>query len=272
MEELSDKYGVKMACDLLGLSRSSYYYISQISDDTALREAIERICLRYSRYGYRRVTSMLQREKSNAGRQKVRLLMHDMGLQVHKKRRRVKTTMSRGEIPYPNLMKGMEIQCPDHVWCGDITYIGLINNSTIYLALLMDIYTRIIRGWSLRCDLSESLTQEALSKAVTTGHTPEIHHSDQGSQYKANRYCERLRSLGAKISMSNKGKAWENPFAESAIGHLKDEEVFVKEYVDFEDAYSNLSYFLDVFYNHKRIHSSLGYLTPAEFEAQYERE
>ena len=115
-------------------------------------------------------------------------------------------------------------------------------------------------------------TQEALSKALQTGHKPEIHHSDQGSQYTASQYCARLRGLETEVSMSAKGRAWKNPFAESAIGHLKDEEVWTKEYIDFQDAFSNLSYFLDVSYNHERIHSSLNYLTPAEFEAQYEVE
>ncbi len=137
------------------------------------------------------------------------------------------------------------------------------------LAIILDIYTRMIRGWSLRLDMSEILTQESLAKALSTGHVPEIHHSDHGSQYSAHGYCMSLSSLDTQISMAAKGKAWENPFVESAIGHLKDEEVWVKEYIDFQDAYSNLSYFLDAFYNHERVHSSLGYITPAEFEAQY---
>lgn len=259
-----------MLCDLMGLPRSSYYYVPHPRDDRELRDAIERTCLRYTRYGYRRVTPMLKREQYRVGKERVRLLMGEMGLQVQQRRRKVRTTVSEGESPYPNLLKGLNIQYPDHVWCGDISYIGLMDGSTAYLAILLDIYTRMVRGWSLRRDLSELLTQEALSKALGTGHKPEIHHSDQGKQYTAHRYCARLRSLGTEISMSAKGRAWENPFAESAIGHLKDEEVWTKEYLDFQDAFSNLSYFLDVFYNHERIHSSLSYMTPAEFEAQYQ--
>ena len=259
-----------MLCDLMGLPRSSYYYVPQSRDDGELRDAIERTCLRYTRYGYRRVTPVLKREQFRVGKERVRLLMRDMGLQVRQRRRKVSTTVSDGEVPYPNLLKGLGIQYPDHVWCGDISYIGLMDGSVAYLAILLDIYTRMIRGWALRRDLSELLTQEALSKALGTGHKPQVHHSDQGSQYTASKYCARLRDLGAEISMSAKGRAWENPFAESAIGHLKDEEVWIKEYVDFADAYTNLSYFLDVEYNHDRIHSALGYLTPAEFEAQYE--
>jgi putative transposase len=214
---------------------------------------------------------MLKREQYRVGEERVRLLMGEMGLQVRQRRRKVRTTVSEGEVPYPNLLKGLEIQYPDHVWCGDISYIGLMDGSIAYLAVLLDIYTRMIRGWSLRRDISELLIQEALSKALWTGHKPEIHHSDQGSQYKAHDYCARLRDLGTEISMSARGKAWENPYAESAIGHLKDEEVWTKEYVDFQDAYMNLSYFLDVFYNHERIHSSLNYMTPAEFEAQHKK-
>ena len=118
--------------------------------------------------------------------------------------------------------------------------------------------------------MSEDLIQIALAKALATGHKPEIHHSDQGSQYNAHKYCKTLLSLGAEISMSDKGKAWQNPHVESVIGHIKDEEIWLKEYIDFEDAFTNLSYFLDVEYNHIRIHSALDYLTPAEFEAQYE--
>ena len=258
-----------MLCDLLDLERSSYYYVPQIRDDQELRSAIERTCLRYPRYGYRRVTPMLKREQCRVGKERVRLLMGEMGLQVRQRRRKIRTTVSEGEAPYPNLLKGLDIQYADHIWCGDISFIGLMNGSSAYLAILLDIYTRMIRGWALRRDMSELLIQEALSKALRTGHKPEIHHSDQGSQYKAHNYCSRLTSLGTEISMSAKGRAWENAFAESAIGHLKDEEVWTKEYTDFEDAFTNLSYFLDVEYNHNRIHSALGYLTPSEFEAQY---
>lgn len=268
VQKLSDRYDVNLLCGLLDIPKSSYYYVPVVRDDGELRYAIEQTCLRCTRYGYRRVTPMVKK-KHKVGKDRVRLLMKDMDLQVRKRRRKVRTTQSDGTSEYPNLIKGLDISYPDHVWCGDITYIGLMNGSVAYLAIILDIYTRMIRGWSLRLDMSEILTQESLAKALSTGHVPEIHHSDHGSQYSAHGYCMALSSLDTQISMAAKGKAWENPFVESAIGHLKDEEVWVKEYIDFQDAYSNLSYFLDVFYNHERIHSSLGYITPAEFEAQY---
>ena len=269
MQKLSDKYDVRLLCELQDLPRSSYYYAPVVHDDSKLRNAIEQTCLRHIRYGYRRVTPLVKRGHK-VGKDRVRLLMKDMDLQVRKRRRKVRTTRSDGMSEYPNLLKGLDISHPDHVWCGDITYIGLMNGSVAYLAIILDIYTRMIRGWSLRLDMSEVLIKESLAKALGTGHVPEIHHSDHGSQYGADGYCMALSSLGTQISMAAKGKAWENPYAESVIGHLKDEEVWIKEYIDFQDAYSNLSYFLDVFYNHQRIHSSLGYMTPAEFEAQYE--
>jgi putative transposase len=253
----------------MDVPKSSYYYISDRCNDMEIRDSIEHACLKYTRYGHRRIKSVLRRDGVHIGKEQVRLIMKDMGLQVRRRRHKIRTTVSIGSAPYPNLLKNLDIVYPDHVWCGDISYISLADGSTAYLAILMDIYTRMIRGWSLRRDLSELLVMEALTKALQTGHIPMIHHTDQGSQYKSDIYGSRLLKLGARLSMSGKGRAWENPYAESAIGHLKDEEVWLKEYSDFRDAYTNLSYFLDVFYNHERIHSSLGYMTPAEFELQY---
>ncbi len=265
------EFSISVLCDVIGLARSSFYYKSQASDDSVLRNDIESICLRHTRYGYRRVLGRLQRKGYRVGHNRVNRLMGEMGLSVRPRRSKVYTTRSNGEDPvYPNLLKDLEITHPDQVWAGDITFVLLANSRTLYLALLIDIFTRVIRGWHLSRNMSEELIQTALAKALATGHKPEIHHSDRGSQYNANGYCETLSSLGAEISMSDKGKAWQNPFVESAIGHIKDEEIWLKEYTDFEDAYTNLSYFLDVEYNHNRIHSALGYLTPAEFEAQYE--
>ena len=128
-----------MLCDLMGLPRSSYYYVPQIRDDQELRDAIERTCSRYTRYRYRRVTPVLKREQFRVGKERVRLLMGEMGLQVRQRRRKVRTTVSEGEAPYPNLLKGLEIQYPDHVWCGDLSYIGLMDGSMAYLAILLDI-------------------------------------------------------------------------------------------------------------------------------------
>ena len=268
---MANEFDIGLLCDVIGLARSSFYYTCQASDDQGLRKAIESVCLHHSRYGYRRVTPMLHRGQYRVNHKRVLRLMKEMSLSVKPRRRKVLTTTSKAhEPPLPNLLKGLKIERPDQVWCADITYIFLANGSMLYLALLLDIFTRMIRGWALSRSLSCALTQEALSKAFKTGHRPEIHHSDRGSQYTAADYRKVLWEVGAETSMASKAKAWENPFVESAIGHLKDEEVWQQEYVDFEDALVHLSHFLDVVYNDQRIHSALGYLTPGEFEAQYE--
>lgn len=199
--------------------------------------------------------------------------MREMELLVRPLRRKIQTTQSKkGQPLYPNLIKDLEITRPNQVWCGDITFIPFAHGKTAYLAILIDIFTRAIRGWEFAGEMSVKLIDQALDKALDNGVSPEIHHSDHGGQYIAKGYCDRLIALNCQISMAGKGKPWENPYVESAIGHLKDELVWVEEFTDFEHAYSMLSHFLDVVYNHERSHSSLGYLTPVEFETQYQSE
>ena len=197
--------------------------------------------------------------------------MAEMGLSVKRSRRKIQTTQSgEGKPLYPNLIKGLEITRPEQVWCGDITFIPLANGKTAYLAVLIDVFTRMVRGWSLERDMSVKLINQALDKALTKGVYPKIHHSDHGGQYVAKNYRDRLTPLNSRISMADKGKPWHNPFIESAIGHLKDELVWLEEFTDFQHAYESLSHFLSVVYNSQRPHSSLGYLTPTEFETQYQ--
>jgi len=261
---------VGLLCELLFLQRSSFYYTSKAVDDSHLRLAIEEICLKQTRYGYRRVTNRLRRAGISVDKEKVRSLMHEMGLKVRPLRRKIQTTQSKkGKPLYPNLIKDLEITRPNQVWCGDITFIPLLKGKTAYLTILIDVFTRAIRGWELELHMSEQLVDQALDKALAKGISPEIHHSDHGGQYIAKGYCEKLVSLDCQISMAAKGKPWENSYAESVIGHLKDELVWVEEFTDFQHAYSMLSHFLNVEYNYERSHSSLGYLTPVEFEAQY---
>jgi len=169
---------------------------------------------------------------------------------------------------YPNLVQGLEVVRPDQVWVADITYIRLLTEF-VYLAVLMDVFTRGIRGWHLGRNLDQELTLTALNRALATGHTPEIHHSDQGVQYAATAYVETLQDHGVAISMADVGAAWQNGFAERLVRTIKEEEVDLSEYRDYQDAYRQLGRFLDDVYMHKRIHSSLGYLTPAEFESQW---
>ena len=153
------------------------------------------------------------------------------------------------------------------MWVSDITYIRLLNEF-VYLAVIMDVFTREIRGWCLSRTLDQELTLSALRPALET-HTPEIHHSDQGLQYAAHAYTNLLQGCGVQISMAAVGKAEENGYAERLIRTIKEEEVDLSEYVDFSDARGQIGYFVQDVYNTKRIHSSLGYLTPLEFEFAY---
>ena len=156
---------------------------------------------------------------------------------------------------------------PEQVWVADITYIRL-RYEFVYLAVIMDVFTRIIRGWHLGRNLDHTLTLTALEKALEKGR-PQIHHPDQGVQYAATEYVQRLRDVGAAISMAEVGQAWQNGYAERVIRTIKEEEVDLSEYGDFADAWRQLGHFIDEVYMHKRIHSSLGYLTPSEFESQW---
>ena len=178
-----------------------------------------------------------------------------------------KTTIP-GKGDYPNLVKGLVITRPNQVWCGDIAYIRL-KQGFAYIAFLMDAYTKAIRGWEISFNLDDELVVRALQKALENG-KPQIHHSDHGVQYLSDRYVSLLKQAGVEISTAAKGRAWENGYAERFIRTLKEEEVYLHEYEDFQDAYEHIGRFLEDVYMHKRVHSSLGYLTPAEFEEKYE--
>src|SRR5438552_2228704 len=203
---------------------------------------------------------------------RVARMMRDLGLQAQRKPKpRTTTTDSRHAFPrYPNLVEQLEIVRPEQVWVSDITSIGL-REEFVYLAVLMDVFTRCIRGWHLGRSLDQSLTLRALERALAQ-YTPEIHHSDQGVQYAATSYTARLQATGVQISMAEVGAAWQNGYAERLMRTIKEEEVSLSEYEDYADAMRQIGRFLDEVYMYKRIHSSLGYLTPAEFESQWRQE
>jgi putative transposase len=195
-------------------------------------------------------------------------------LKIQRKRRRKvqRTTHSvHGFKRYANLVKTLVIDPPNQVWVSDMTWIRLAHAQDVSLAIIMDVFTRKIVGWALGRDLGHDLAVAALLRALKHG-TPEIHHSDQGVQYAAQDYTQHLIAANIQISMAAVGKAWENGYAERVIGTLKLEEVALTEYRDFEDALRQIGRFIDSVYNKKRIHSSLGYLTPTEFEAQWRSE
>jgi transposase InsO family protein len=267
IEQLSAQYPVRLLCRVLQVSPSSYYYEPQGRDDLTVLSWIEDVLLRFPKYGYRRVTAQLQREQHVVNHKRVRRVMRENDL-IRFVRRRCQTTNSRhGHRRYPNRIRGLQVTRPDQVWCADITYIQL-QRGFVYLAILMDLYTRGLRGWHLGRTLSSELAVTALQRGLRKG-CPEIHHSDQGVQYAAQEYTSHLDARGVQISMAAVGQPTENPYAERVIRTIKEEEVYLADYESFADAYHCIDHFIEDVYQTKRIHSALGYLTPAEFESAY---
>jgi putative transposase len=265
-----ESYPVGVVCELLGLPRSTLYYQPIMANEDGLEAAIDEIARQFPTYGTRRVAHQLRRVpyEIQVNRKRVHRIMTQKELLRPVKRRKKRTTDSEHPYPrYPNLVKDLEIVRPDEVWASDITYVRL-KQDFVYLAIILDVFTRTIRGWCLSRLLDQELTLTALRSALQTSQ-PDIHHSDQGVQYAAYAYIDLLKVHGVQISMAAVGKAEENGYAERFMRTIKEEEVDLSEYRDFTDALDQIGHFIEEVYNHKRIHSSLGYLTPVEFELAY---
>jgi putative transposase len=265
---LKDDYSVRLLCEALDVHRCNLYHEPRPDEDRPVKDALRELAGAWPTYGYRRLTAMLRRQGLQVNEKRVRRLMHELGICGEAPRRRPRTTDSDHPYPrFPNLVEGLEAKHPDQIWVADITYIRL-RKEFVYLSVIMDVFTRCIRGWHLGRSLEQELTLTALERAFERG-CPEIHHSDQGVQYAATAYIAMLTAREVKISMASVGEPEENGYAERLMRTIKEEEVDLSEYEDFSDAMRGLGRFLDDVYNRKRIHSSLGYLTPAEFEQQW---
>jgi len=265
------------AC-LLGVSKSGYYKwlhrscSDSIQAEMGIRDELQKIAIEFPRYGYRRMTIELNNRGFHVNHKRVLRMMREDNLLCVKRHFKPLTTNSNHEYRvYPNLIKNLTIVRPDQVWASDITYIQL-TDEFVYLAVMLDLFTRKCIGWQLGRHIDTQLTLSALKQALKQRWNPglqePIHHSDQGVQYASNVYVDCLKGHNFKISMSRKGNPYDNAFVESFIKTLKYEEVYLNEYDTFSYALENIGRFIDDVYNKKRLHSSLGYKSPEDFERE----
>jgi len=248
--------------------RCFYRKEKEEAPDKILESRIGDICLEFSGYGYRRVTKQLHREGLRVNHKKVSRIMRKKRLQCRPRKRWVRTTDSNhGFRIYPNLVRDIKISAINQVWVADITYIHILV-CFVYLAVILDVYSRKAIGYALSRRVDTSLTLDALRMAIDDRQPKPgcIHHSDQGVQYASADYVKELEFYGFQISMSRKGNPYDNAYAESFIKTLKSEEVHLWEYRTMEDVQKRIPYFIEDVYNQKRLHSSLGYRPPCEFE------
>ena len=269
---------VRWLCQMFGINRSWYLHpchsvsAASLEEDTRLRDAIERICLDFPGYGYRRVTAQLHRDgwtiNHTINHKRVLGIMQTESLLCRLQRAFRPPSAGSTRTAYPNLTQHLLVERLDQVWVVDMTYIRL-PQGFVYLACVLDAFSRRVIGWHLSRDIDTRLTLAALNQAICARRPCPglIHHSDRGVQYASADYVARLTEIGASPSMSKAGYPYDNAKAESFFKTLKKEEVYLGQYHNFEEARTSLGAFLGDVYNVKRLHSSLGYLPPTEFEA-----
>jgi putative transposase len=257
------------------VSRSGFYRFEDAKPDPDrdmnLRDAIQRIALEWPSYGRPRITAELRRRGWEVNPKRVYRLMREDNLLCVRKRKFVVTTDSNhGRKVYPNLARNMILINPNQLWRADITYIRL-RDEFVFLAVVLDAYSRRVIGWALDRTMEDELTLAALRMALARRVVEAglVHHSDRGSQYASNDYTDLLKANGITISMSRKGNPWDNAACESFMKTLKYEEVHRSEYRDLAEVRASIREFLEKVYNQKRLHSALGYLPPAEFERNH---
>ncbi len=256
------------------VSRSGFYRFNANPEtgpdrDMDLRDAIQRIALEWPSYGRPRTTAELRRRGWTVNPKRVYRLLREDNLLCVRKRKFVVTNSNHGLHVYPNLAAGMVLTGVDQLWRADITYLRL-REEFVFLAVILDAFSRRVIGWALDQTMEDELTLSAVRMALKRRRVLPglVHHSDRGSQYASNDYTDLLQVNGIQISMSRKGNPWDNAACESFMKTLKYEEVLRNEYRDLAEARALIVKFLEKVYNQKRLHSALGYLPPAEFEAQ----
>ncbi len=259
-------------CQMTGLNRAGFYRWrvprQAVPVEVELRDQMQKVALEWPAYGYRRITFELQRRGFDVNHKRVLRMMREDNLLCMRSRCFVVTTDSRHPLPiYPNLARQMQLTALNQLWVADITYIRL-RTEFVYLAVVLEAFSRRVIGWALGRTLEAELAVAALRMALIERRPAPglVHHSDRGVQYASQAYTEMLKQHQATISMSRKGNPYDNAACESFMKTLKYEEVYRNEYRDFHDAHTSIGEFLELVYNQKRLHSALGYVPPAEFE------
>lgn len=259
-------------CQMTGLNRTGFYRARTPRQATPvemeIRDEMQKIAVESPAYGYRRITAELQKRGFAINHKRVLRMMREDNLLCVRRRKFMVTTDSRHNLPvYPNLAAKITPTAINQLWIADITYIRL-RAEFVYLAVLLDAFSRRVIGWALGRTLEARLAITALAMALTKRKPAPglVHHSDRGVQYASQEYTTLLKEHRVQISMSRKGNPYDNAACESFMKTLKYEEVYRNEYRDFADARASIGEFLERVYNQKRLHSALGYLPPAEFE------
>ena len=252
---------MRRQCELLGLNRSSLYYepATETSENLRLMRLIDEEYTAHPFYGSRRLTAWLEQQGEEVNRKRVQRLMRLMGLEAIYPKPRL-SLAGRGHRVFPYLLRGVKIERPDQVWSTDITYIPL-TAGFMYLAAIMDWYSRYVLAWRLSNTLDGSFCLEMLDEALDRG-KPEVFNTDQGVQFTAEAWTSRLESAGVAVSMDGRGRCVDNVFVERLWRTVKYEDVYLRGYAVVPELQQGLARYFP-FYNHERLHQSLDYRTPA---------